>query len=453
MDGYFDGGSSEIPDGLSGPVGRVAVIGAGIAGLAAANALTHAGVECVVLEARDRVGGRLHTVEVGGWPVDMGGSWIHTPDGNPLTTLADLAGLGRHDGDPLADLVAFDCLEGSRLTADEWSESVAMQYEEFPDAQEALIERLGDDASMGDAIGAFLHDRARDTASLRKARQAMSAVIEAEGATACEDQSLRWMWNEAEFEGSYFGDFPDGGFSQLVGMLARGVDVLLGTDVHEVALAPVGVILRAGSGVIEASHVIVTVPLGVLAQGRPHFVPELPVDRRHAMSRVGFGHFEKVALAFETPFWREAGAPHLVLFPPQESEPAVWVLGLDAFGGGPILLALVFHSSAHRVLDGTAAEWLLDLLRRALGPDIPAPVAVGCSSWGSDPWSCGAYSHIRPGGSATDVDLLGEPLAGRVCFAGEHTQSARLAYADGAFCSGIREAKRLLGTSRVRLMM
>jgi monoamine oxidase len=276
-------------------------------------------------------------------------------------------------------------------------------------------------------------------------------VIEAEGADACDEQSLRWMWNELEYEGDYFGDLPDGGYASVVAALAEGVDVRFGEAVHEVALQPDGVSLSAGSGVIEASHAVLTIPLGVLKQGRPRFRPPLPADRVQATERLGFGRFEKVALAFERPFWRDAGAGHLALFPPDQNEPAVWVLGLDAFGGGPILLAMIFHTSARRVLDGGAADWLLDLLRQALGPDIPAPTEIAVSSWGNDPWSGGAYSHIRPGGSAADADILGMPVAGRLCFAGEHTQSARLVYADGAFCSGIREAKHLLRSPSVQL--
>ncbi len=90
----------------------------------------------------------------------------------------------------------------------------------------------------------------------------------------------------------------------------------------------------------------------------------------------------------------------------------------------------------------------LEALVKALRTE---PTAVAVSSWAADPWTEGAYTHIPPGASPADADLLGEPVGGRLLFAGEHTQSARLAYADGALTSGIREAKRLLGTPAVRI--
>jgi polyamine oxidase len=98
-----------------------------------------------------------------------------------------------------------------------------------------------------------------------------------------------------------------------------------------------------------------------------------------------------------------------------------------------------------------AAQWALGLLAEAIGSSPPAPAAVAVTSWATDPYSGGAYTHIPPGATPADADLLGEPIGGRLLFAGEHTQSARMAYADGAMTSGIREAKRLLGRPSVHL--
>jgi polyamine oxidase len=202
----------------------------------------------------------------------------------------------------------------------------------------------------------------------------------------------------------------------------------------------------------------------VLKRGAPRFSPGLPPERLAAIGRLGFGRFEKVALRFEEPFWRAAGFPHLMIFPRDPGEWMVWVMGLDAFGAGPVLVFFVFHSDAERLLraghDGTglddasrdgAVRWALGQLAEAIGRPCPDPAAVAVTSWGTDPYSGGSYSHISPGSSPADADLLGEPVGGRLLFAGEHTQSARLAYADGALTSGIREAKRLLGQPSVRL--
>jgi polyamine oxidase len=91
------------------------------------------------------------------------------------------------------------------------------------------------------------------------------------------------------------------------------------------------------------------------------------------------------------------------------------------------------------------------MLAHAIGGPCPAPAAVAVTSWAKDPYSGGAYTHVPPGAHPADADLLGEPIGGRLLFAGEHTQSARMAYADGAMTSGIREAKRLLSLPSIYL--
>jgi polyamine oxidase len=258
-----------------------------------------------------------------------------------------------------------------------------------------------------------------------------------------------------EYEGHYFGDVPEGGYRRLAEAMAAGVDLRLGVDVAEIACSADGVRVRGADGTSEdGSHVVVTVPLGVLKRGAPRFRPALPPDRLAAIERLGFGRYEKVALRFDEPFWRTAGLPHAMIFPRDSRAPAVWAIGLDAFGAGPVLVFQIFHSAAGHVLGADpddAARWVLDLLADAIGRSCPAPAAVAVTSWANDRYSGGAYTHIPPGAKPADADVLGEPIGGRLLFAGEHTQSTRLAYADGAMTSGIREAKRLLGQPSVRL--
>ena len=330
-----------------------------------------------------------------------------------------------------------------------------MQLDDFPQARGRLLAELGPDASAADGIEAFVAGAGLAPGPARRARQALRALVEGESADLAERQSLRWMWNEMEYEGHYFGDAPEGGYRRLAEAMAAGVDLRLGVDVAEIASSAGGVRVRSADGTSEdGSHVVVTVPLGVLKRGALKFRPALPPDRLAAIERLGFGRYEKVALRFDEPFWRTAGLPHAMIFPRDSRAPAVWAIGLDAFGAGPVLVFQIFHSAARHVLGADpddAARWVLDLLADAIGRACPAPAAVAVTSWANDRYSGGAYTHIPPGANPADADVLGEPIGGRLLFAGEHTQSTRLAYADGAMTSGIREAKRLLGQPSVRL--
>ena len=193
-----DDGRTDVPGGLTRPVERVLVVGAGIAGLTVANALARAGTECVVLEARGRAGGRLHTADLAGSPVDLGGSWIHMPAGNPMSAFARQAGVPCHSANPVPEMAGFDCAESRRLSAAEAEAVLALYDEVFPEAAGHLAAGLGPDASAADGIEAFVAAADLAPGPARRARQMLCGVIEAESADLAERQSLRWMWNEIE---------------------------------------------------------------------------------------------------------------------------------------------------------------------------------------------------------------------------------------------------------------
>ena len=452
--GLFDDGRPEVPGEVAGPVRRVLVVGAGIAGLTVANALHHAGVECTVLEARRRVGGRLHTVDVAGSPVDLGGSWLHHPSGNPLRRFADLAGVPCRPGDPRPSLRAFDVSTRQWLAAGEL-ETLTGDLGGFVPALPGLRERLGPNASAAAGIESFLATLGLAEDPMRRAGQTLRAMVEADAAGAAERQSLEWLWTQDEYDDDYFGDLPGDGYASVVDAMASGLDVRLDFPVVGLDLTDDGVTVSSGSGRTETgSHAVVAVPLGVLKAQALTFTPPLPSERARLVELVGFGRYEKVVLRFARPFWREAGWSHLALFPPDPAQPAAWVFDLDAFGIGPVLVCHVFHSGVGHVSGAWpagAARWLTDQLGAVLGAPCPEPLDVVVTDWAADPWARGAYTHVPPGVSNADLDLLGTPVGGRILFAGEHTQSARVGYADGAMTSGIREAKRLLGAPAVTL--
>ena len=136
----------------------------------------------------------------------------------------------------------------------------------------------------------------------------MRAEVEADAPGPVGDQSLTWLAMDEEFEGDLFGDLPRGGYASVITALAPGIDVRLNTEVTSIEVEEHGVRVACSDGSVEFSfHAIVTVPLGVLKRGSPRFTPPLPAAVQRAVEKLAFGRYEKIALRFEKPFWRDEG--------------------------------------------------------------------------------------------------------------------------------------------------
>ena len=448
-DDLFDDGSAEIPAPMPGDVERVVVVGAGIAGLTVANALRHAGVDCVVVEARDRIGGRLHTADVDGHVADLGGAWIHHPDDNVLADWVELA-----------DVPWVVDPTGTRFTGADLGEGRVLRPEELAGVGYAVFEPLTEqvradlaagrpDRSMAEVVDEHLAASPLPDVERARLRQLMAAMVEQDGAGRLAEISARWALTGGMFVGDVVDNVPVGGFRSVLAPLAARSTIRLGSPVRRIVQTPDGVEV-AGDGWTEtASHAVVTVSLGVLKHGGIEMVPPLPPDRQAVIDRTGFGTLEKVFLAFPEPFWRDRdpGLQHSVIYPADRSEAATWTWD---FGLSPTMMFLVAHSAAPTMKRDPRA-WAVQQLEAVYGGPLPlAPTDVVSTDWLHDEHARGAYAHIRPGELDTDFDALAEPV-GRIGFAGEHTGSERAGYADGAMSSGLREAKRLLQVPAVRL--
>lgn len=194
----------------------VLVVGAGIAGLTVANALQHAGVDCTVLEARPRLGGRLHTLDLAGSPADLGGSWLHHPSGNRLRRFAEAAGIERGLGDPMPTISTYDVATARWLPDEAMATVLAGDPGAFAGALDALRHELGPGASAAEGIEAFLASSGLTGDARRRAAQGLRASVEADAAGAAEDQSLRWLWTQEEFDDDFFWDLPRHGYVSVV---------------------------------------------------------------------------------------------------------------------------------------------------------------------------------------------------------------------------------------------
>lgn len=313
----------------------VIVIGAGAAGLAAARSLTDLGHEVVVVEGRDRIGGRVDTRSLGGaTPVDLGASWIHGLDDNPLTELAADIGAPLFVSD-FDSIVVHDAVGGIVSEAD-----LDAAYELFA----GVVEQIGPAAPIAGDIETLLSSRdGRERDLITYLRD---TEVEHEFGADVGQLTIDSLDEGLAFSG---GDaLVPGGMQLLVGSLTGGFDVRTSTIVTGISHDTDGVFVDLHDNEpIVADHVLVTVPLGVLQHGDIGFDPPLPLSKQTAIDRLGMGVLEKVVLRFDRPFWEQA--EYLGFSAGERSRFTEWV-NLEVVTGDPIVVALLGGSTAREVM-------------------------------------------------------------------------------------------------------
>jgi len=407
---------------------EVVIVGGGAAGIAASRRLHDAGVDCLLLEARSRLGGRAFTVRAGpDFPIDLGCGWLHSADRNPWTTIALAQGqtidktpppwlrLSMPIGFPLAEQASFlKALEAFRARLDAGSDAATDV------AAARFLEPGGRWNDLINAIGTYVSG-----AELEK--------VSALDYGRYEDTGVNWRVLE--------------GYGTTIATHAAGVPVALGVPVQQIDHGGRRLRLDTSGGTITADAAIVTVPTDVLAEEGLRFTPALS-DKIDAAAGLPLGvadklflslsdadEFDKDSRLFGRPDRRGTATYHLRPF----GRPLIEVY----FGGR---LAAELEADGDDAFFDFARTELVALLGSAFARRI-APIHI--HRWKADPFARGSYSYALPG-KAECRAVLAAPADDRLFFAGEACSRHSYSTAHGAYLTGIAAAQQAIAARRSR---
>ncbi|HEY3403843.1 MAG TPA: NAD(P)/FAD-dependent oxidoreductase [Ohtaekwangia sp.] len=427
-------GKSSVPK-------KVLIIGAGMAGAAAARKLKDRGCEVTLLEARNRTGGRIHTHRDWGYPVELGANWIHDAGDtdNPLLSLAEKLDISIRKTN-FNSIGLFD-LEGNTVN----KIAIARFYLQFnkafkQGAPELLVKET--DASLAEMVDYVTRDKKyseKEKAILALITEGMANTL----GTALDNGSAKYYLTQPITKAPL--DFlVTGGYQRVVDYLLRDIPVELNTVVREIRTDNERLEIITEQTTYPADFVIVTVPISILQQQRIIFSPALPHWKINSFSKMQLGLFNKVVMEFHSKFWK--GDKHFYMHNTSLGNAFGGALNYDHYLNKPVLISMPVDRSAKWVEENDTetiqATWKEILHKAHRGKEIEFKNIL-VTRWQGDDYARGSYSHVPVGSVAADFEALQQEV-GRIHFAGEATQVTQHGTVQGAYNSGVREAMKIL---------
>lgn len=419
---------------------RVIVVGAGIAGLSAAQSLQARGADVTVLEARNRIGGRILTDRSMGIPIDMGPSWIHEHRGNPVTRVARDTGTRTSPSSPDETELYTRNGEGLGLPRSKRLQKLRWGLEEG--FQQAC--RRADDLEKSllslEEVSRGTGDRSPSPLAPEVVQWSLDAIPLVEGMEP-ELVSIRQYNLGESFSG---GDLLVlNGYDRITEGLTDEVDIRLHTVVERMEYDTQGGTVFTNRGTWEGDAIVVTLPLGVLKAHKVDFSPRLPSKKLEAIERLGWGELAKIVLRYPRRTWPTE--PHF-FGRMAHPNPIAMFLNLERFVHEPVLVAFVgglFARSFAQWPHNAIADAVHQEARALFGADLPEPEDALIKFWSEDPFSLGSYAHMGLESRVSDRLELGKPVRGSLFFAGEATAQKHIGTTHGALLSGIRVAEEI----------
>ncbi|KAK9322212.1 hypothetical protein V1517DRAFT_324047 [Lipomyces orientalis] len=436
---------------------KIAIIGAGTAGISCARTLLEYGFDVTIFEARDRIGGRIHVSNEFGKPVDLGPNWMHgdTKENSALSYFKD-ASVTLHDIGSYGTIFAPNGMQYSPDKVDYLEEFMWKYVEEAIEYSKENAATIDPELSLYDYVKRVAKDRYPDNAEMQEQILMATRIFGFYIGEDVKRQSLKFAFLEEPSPGENL--FVASGFASILQNMAEKVidkvDLHLNTPVVEIDTSVSGVNITLNSGQsIAFDAVVVAVPLGALKKRAIAFHPELPARLLSAVDSLGYGRLEKVYIRFPRKFWSldyyeffaPAYAPHTN---PEKGPMSVISLAhLPEPYCQPVLLWYLYGELSQKVVnmqtDGEKIAFFEPYFSRIPGyePGRDEPAAIISTSWSNDPYAgYGSYSCFTVGLKEGDIDIeeLRRGLPERnLWFAGEHCSDVlQLATVGGAYGSG-----------------
>lgn len=414
----------------------ILIIGAGASGLMAASVLAKENYEVILIEARDRIGGRIHTVQSDfSLPVEMGAEFMHGKQPQTLSLI--------RESDSETSL-----LSGNRFQL--WNGE--LEKGDFFDSQWDELTRALKKLKTDTDIESFLNKNfeKEQYGDLHKKVKGFVEGYDAAEMSRVSAISLREEWEGSDDDHQYH---IRGGYSRLIHYLEdqvkqRGGQFVLSAPVTQVQWSEgkVKVITEQGRE-LEGNKVIITVPLGILQNGKLNFIPPLP-DHTSAFRQVGFGGVIKFFFEFRKPFWEEISRPLKDLaFVFSDAEIPTWwsqrpdrTPMLTGWLGGPS----TFQLSPDREVLFEKAVSSLEYIFNCPASEVKSQTEEWqVSNWVKDPFSLGAYAYPMIG-TAKARAFLNTPIKNTVYFAGEALyEGAAMGTVESALVNGKEVADKI----------
>lgn len=423
----------------------VIVVGAGFAGLAAANKLQQQGLSVIVLEARDRLGGRAWTMDHKGTALEIGASWLHSQDSNSLVKLATELNLTLTKATDWESGRNYDTsgeyLGDDNPWIDRWVEVLQQSLEWYMSNEpDASLQQVFDDLKKSGKLSFVDEEQHQALVDL---------FIGHEYAAEAEQLSVQMMTEGEEYQG---GDpMLIGGYVQLVDHLAQGLDIRLNKIVSAINYQGKRVELNVSGQRYQADRVVVTVPVGVLKSAAITFTPKLPLRKQQALALMGMGTLNKVWLEFDQVFWDDEEV--ISIIGDEQAKFIGWV-NYHHYSGKPYLLGFngaTYAEQTEHQQDADIVEDAVLSLKSIYGDAVTEPKSYVISRWKNDPFSFGSYSYLRQGGRPEHRKVLAESIDNKIYFAGEATSLDFPATTHGAYNSGLREADKILAIAPAKI--